>query len=485
MNKKYTPGWEKHWDFILLDVCALQLSFLLAYWLVNGLRNPYAVPPLRYLALLFFVCQLAVAAFFGNYSGILRRHKYQELAAMVKYTALVLGLVTLILFAAKSSGEVSRLQTGLTTAIYLALGWGLRVIMKRYIRKKIIRNRERKSLVVVTSARLAEKVLKKLFRHNSYCDFHVAEVLLMDSQLPAGFPGTLSAGDLELGDPEYKVQVSLLNEETLRSLTHDWVDEVFLFQPDDMLFPQGLMDTLMTTGITVNYSAEAIDRMASTDLRKMGEFKVLTAGSRFASAGALAIKRVFDIIGGLAGCVLTGIIFLFVAPAIYRADPGPVFFTQERIGQNGKRIKIHKFRSMVRDAEAHKSDLIAQNKMQGLMFKVDNDPRILPGIGHFIRRTSLDEFPQFYDCLIGNLSLVGWRPCTMDEWEHYAPEHRFRAGMKPGITGLWQVSGRSTILDFEEIVRLDREYMENWSLLLDLKILLKTVAVVLSRRGAE
>ena len=485
MNKRQVSGWKKHWDFILLDIAVLQLSYILAYWLARGIHNPFTVSIFRYLDLVLLVSQIAVILFSDNYSGILRRNRYRELAAVAKFTAVMLALVTVYLFARKDSSTVSRLQTGMTVVVYLALDWVLRVLLKRHVRRKIIRERGQKSLVVVTSARIAEEVLQKLFRHNSYCDFHVARMILLDAELPEGYPAEMPAGDVALGEQEYMVPVSLLDEQAVRELTHGWVDEVFVFQPADMLFPMDLMDTLMTMGITVNYSAEAIDRMANTDLRKLGDFSVLTVGHRFANAGALAFKRLFDIFGGLVGCVLTGVIFLFVAPFIYRADPGPVFFTQERIGQNGKRIKIHKFRSMVLDAEARKAELQGRNKMQGLMFKVDDDPRILPGIGSFIRRTSLDEFPQFYDCLIGNLSLVGWRPATVDEWERYTPEHRIRASMKPGITGMWQVSGRSTITDFDEIVRLDREYIENWSLLLDLKILLKTVVVVLSRRGAE
>ena len=131
-----------------------------------------------------------------------------------------------------------------------------------------------------------------------------------------------------------------------------------------------------------------------------------------------------------------------------------------------------------------------------MMFKMDDDPRIIgsgkknrkgkpAGIGNFIRNTSIDEFPQFYDVLRGRMSLVGWRPCTMAEWEKYDMQHRVRASMKPGLTGMWQVSGRSDITDFNEVVRLDREYIENWSLGLDLKILLKTVVVVIKGHGAE
>ena len=491
MNKKHVKGFAKHWDFILLDVLALQAAFLLAFWVIHGGGSPFQSPAFRLLDTLFLVSQLVVILFTANYSGILRRSKYEELYAVARFTVALLTLVTLILFVTKQGDIVSRLQTGWTVVFYYLGDWAGRVVWKRYIRRRIIRSRGTNSLVVVTSARLAQTVLKNLFRNNTYCDFHVSRVILLDEEIPEGFPATLSIGGDEedklkaYQEREYNPPVSLLNEETVRELSHDWVDEVFLFQPDDMLPPMKLREDLMTMGITVNYTTEAIDRWPNTDLRKMGSYKVLTIGHRFASAGALAVKRFFDILGGLVGCVLTGVIFLFVAPAIYRADPGPVIFTQERIGQNGKRFKIHKFRSMYLDAEERKAELMERNKMQGLMFKVDNDPRILPGIGSFIRRTSLDEFPQFFDCLIGNLSLVGWRPATVDEWEHYGLQHRIRASMKPGITGMWQVSGRNKITDFDEVVRLDREYIENWSLLLDFRILLKTVVVVLRRQGAE
>lgn len=476
MNKKHVKGWAKHWDFILLDLVCLQASFLLAYWLLHGPHSPYAEPIFRSLMAVLLVSQLMVIVFSGNYSGILRRSKYEEITAVAKFSAVMLGLAAAYMFAVKISGQVSRLQTGWTVVIYLVMDWAFRVLLKRMVRNKIIRTRGTKSLVVVTSARLAEEVMEKLFRHNTYCDFHVSRIILLDEELPDKLPEKVV---------EYGATVSLLDEQTMQELSHNWVDEVFIFQPDDMLCSAQLMDDLMTMGIAVNYTAESIDRWANTDLRKLGQFKVLTAGRRFASAGAMAVKRLADILGGVAGCILTGVIFLFVAPAIYRADPGPVLFTQVRIGQNGKRFIIHKFRSMYMDAEERKAELMEKNKMQGLMFKVDDDPRILPGIGSLIRKTSLDEFPQFYDCLIGNLSLVGWRPATVDEWNQYSLQHRIRASMKPGITGMWQVSGRNEITDFEEIVRLDREYIENWSLGLDLKILLKTVVVVLTRQGAE
>ena len=150
---------------------------------------------------------------------------------------------------------------------------------------------------------------------------------------------------------------------------------------------------------------------------------------------------------------------------------------------------------MYMDAEERKAELMKNNKMNGLMFKMDYDPRIIgsekrgkdgkpKGIGNFIRKTSLDEFPQFWNVLKGDMSLVGTRPPTVDEWEKYELHHRIRMATKPGITGMWQVSGRSDITDFEEVVRLDTEYIEHWSIGLDIKILLKTVLAVLKNDGA-
>ncbi len=197
-----------------------------------------------------------------------------------------------------------------------------------------------------------------------------------------------------------------------------------------------------------------------------------------------------DIAGGLVGCLLTGIIFVFIAPVIYISSPGPIFFSQERVGKNGRRFKMYKFRSMYMDAEKRKAELMKENKMgDGKMFKLDFDPRvignkILPdgtkktGIGDFIRKTSLDEFPQFFNVLKGDMSIVGTRPPLIGEVSLYELHHRARLAIKPGITGMWQVSGRSDITDFEEVVRLDREYIENWSFGLDVKILVKTVLAV-------
>ena len=265
--------------------------------------------------------------------------------------------------------------------------------------------------------------------------------------------------------------------------------------PEGREIPQKVFDAFAEMGITIHVKIADVNEMQGKNqtVERMGNYTVVTTCINMASAGQLVLKRIMDICGGLAGCILTGIIFLFVAPAIYIKSPGPIFFSQYRVGKNGRKFKIYKFRSMYMDAEERKKELMKQNEMKGLMFKMENDPRIIGsgadgskhGLGWFIRKTSLDEFPQFWNVLKGDMSLVGTRPPTVDEWKQYEPYHRGRLAVKPGLTGRWQVSGRSDITDFEEVVKLDMEYVKNWNIGMDIKILLKTVGVVLKGSGSK
>ncbi|MBR5127754.1 MAG: sugar transferase, partial [Roseburia sp.] len=224
--------------------------------------------------------------------------------------------------------------------------------------------------------------------------------------------------------------------------------------------------------------------MPNKVVEKCGPYLVLTSSMCIATPRQLFIKRCMDIVGSLVGLLITGIAFLIFAPIIKKQSPGPIFFSQTRVGKNGRQFKIYKFRSMYTDAEERKKELMEQNKMQGLMFKMDDDPRIFP-IGKFMRKFSIDELPQFWNVLKGDMSLVGTRPPTLDEFAQYEAHHCARLGNKPGLTGMWQVSGRSKITDFEEVVSLDTAYISNWNLAMDVRILFKTVKVVLLGRGAE
>ena len=218
-------------------------------------------------------------------------------------------------------------------------------------------------------------------------------------------------------------------------------------------------------------------------VEKYAGHMVLTSTLKFAEPRQLFVKRVMDIAGGIIGPFLTFFLILVFGPIIYIQSPGPIFFSQERVGRNGRKFRIYKFRSMYLDAEKRKEELMSQNKMKGFMFKMDNDPRIIP-IGHFMRKTSLDEFPQFWNVLKGDMSLVGTRPPTVDEYEKYEIHHKARLATKPGLTGMWQVSGRSDIVDFEEVVQLDMKYITEWNIGMDLRILFQTVKIVFTGKGS-
>ncbi|MEL6261239.1 MAG: sugar transferase [Cyanobacteria bacterium J06626_6] len=193
------------------------------------------------------------------------------------------------------------------------------------------------------------------------------------------------------------------------------------------------------------------------------------------------LKRLVDIVGALVGLCIVAVALPPIAIAIQRDSPGPLFFGQTRYGYQGQPFRIWKFRSMVPDADTRQHTV--KNEAQGLIFKNEFDPRITR-VGRFLRRTSLDELPQFLNVLKGEMSLVGTRPPVLGEVAHYQPHHWQRLAVKPGLTGLWQTSGRSSIKDFEEIVQMDMDYQARWSIWFDFKIILKTIAVVLHGKDA-
>ena len=271
-------------------------------------------------------------------------------------------------------------------------------------------------------------------------------------------------------------------------LCREWVDEVFFTLPSEIELPAELVNLCEEMGITVHIRMAKMEDFENTNrfVQNIAGYVVVTSSVNVMTNGQAILKRAMDLAGGMVGCLITGILFLIVAPAIYIKSPGPIFFSQWRIGKNGRRFKIYKFRSMYMDAEERKKELMEQNKVKdGMMFKMDDDPRIIKGIGHFIRKTSIDEFPQFWNVLKGDMSMVGTRPPTLDEWEKYSPRHRIRMATKPGLTGMWQVSGRSNITDFEEVVKLDERYIREWNFALDIKIILKTVGNMVTGDGAE
>lgn len=193
------------------------------------------------------------------------------------------------------------------------------------------------------------------------------------------------------------------------------------------------------------------------------------------------LKRLVDIVGAIVGLIITAAIAIPIAIVSLIDNPGPIFYSQIRCGHNGKAFRIWKFRSMIKDADQLKH--LVKNEANGHIFKCKEDPRITK-VGKFLRRTSLDELPQFWNVLKGEMSLVGTRPPTPDEVMKYQPRHWERLRVKPGMTGEWQANGRSSIKDFEDIVEMDLDYQRKWSVSYDLFLIMKTIWVVLNKSGA-
>ena len=281
------------------------------------------------------------------------------------------------------------------------------------------------------------------------------------------------------------VEVISSRQDFIKKITPLALDEVLIHTPNiSQNALNEMIEALGDMGVTVHYCVELPNIAGSTQVGTFGTYSVVSYINGTGRYRALILKRAMDIAGGLVGMAITAIVTPFVALAIKLDSPGPVFFSQVRIGRNGRRFKIYKFRSMRTDAEEIKKNLEDQNEMNGLMFKIKDDPRITK-VGAFIRKTSIDELPQFWNILKGDMSLVGTRPPTEDEFEKYTHHYRRRISMTPGLTGMWQVSGRSDIDDFDDVVKLDLQYIDNWSIGLDIRILIKTVGVVIFGRGAS
>lgn len=224
--------------------------------------------------------------------------------------------------------------------------------------------------------------------------------------------------------------------------------------------------------------------IAKTYVEDMDGLPMLTYSAIPEEVGKLLCKRVFDVAVAIVGVALFSPLLLAIALVIKVTSPGPILFTQKRIGLNGRVFWCYKFRTMVQNAEALRAGLEVQNEMTGPVFKMKNDPRVNT-VGRFFRKYSLDELPQLFNVLVGDLSLVGPRPPIVDEVRQYERWQRRRLSMRPGITGVWQVAGRNRVAEFDDWVRMDLQYIDNWSLTLDMKILLKTIPTVLSGRGAH
>lgn len=480
MYKRTEQGWLKHLDFILLDVLSAQLAYVLAYSLRHGFDKwVYRVKIYRHLGIWMALFGVVAAVLFNTMHDVLKRNWRTELRMTLTQCLLVFSMLVIYMFSVKDSQRYSRVTLWMTLAIYVVLAYVLRMLWKQVLKRLQRRDKRRLMLLIDNEASVGETIQR--------IRSHPVEGI--------GLCGVVLANRDAVGETVDGIPVVANIEDAARYICREWIDEVYIGLLGGDKAAQRLLEQCRQMGVTVHLQITPVG-LGKQTVEKIAGTPVITNSINIASPIQLLLKRLIDILGGLVLSLAAIVAIIIVGPLIKLASPGPILYKQERVGQNGRRFRIYKIRSMYMDADARKQELMQQNRVaDGRMFKLDFDPRIIgnrilpdgtkkTGIGEFIRRTSIDELPQGFNVLLNQMSLVGTRPPTVDEWEKYELHHRARLATKPGITGMWQVSGRSEITDFEEITRLDTEYIENWSIGLDMKILVRTVGVVLRHKGA-
>lgn len=463
-------GWLRHLDFIAVDIISIELSLLLDF-AVAQLDIPVGLFDLWQLYLFFPLVHLFVSIMLDAYNGILQRGYLKELSALLRLEFVVFSLFMMFFYFMGLLPAVPRIIILLYFLFNIPITFAWRFLHKFILRRYYKRVSHTRQIVVVTTEQNAWEMIHTITQ-SAIRNYQFFGLVVIDRSM--------------VGEKIDGVTVSADRDGLIDYVKSCVVDEVFINIPDDSKYTLELTKMLLDMGITAHiYMENAYDSLPNRSISNVFGYHVLTTTISPISFRQSLAKRVFDIAGSIVGCAAAFLIGIVIGPVIYIKSPGPIIFSQTRIGKNGRPFQIYKFRSMYTDAEERKNELMEQNKMQdSLMFKIDNDPRIIRGIGPFIRKTSLDEFPQFWNVLKGDMSLVGTRPPTIDEYQRYSPHHKRRLNMRPGITGLWQTSGRSNITDFEKVVELDTEYIENWSLDLDIKIILKTVAKLIHNNDA-
>lgn len=454
------------------DSISILVAFFIATYIRFGNFKDMGDQNVHFLVCICLLLFCTVYSFIIDWNrNFLKRSIWKEAYAILQYDAIMLLTVNFLMVMLKWADIFSRLVLFYFFLLDFVLSLCIHLMIKKVMHTYYSSEQNSVKIMVVTQSNLIDETLDRLEKD---LDIYYQVVALacvdfdMEGKLIRDIPVVAGRDDII----EVATQMAL--------------DEVFLNLPG---ISQSNMESMIhgfeDMGVDCHYSLElsGVDANCSK-VETFGNYTVITYTRFQSSYKRLMIKRVMDIVGGLAGLLITLLFFPFVALAIKLDSKGPVLFSQIRIGRNGRRFKIYKFRSMYIDAEERKKELEAQNEMQGLMFKMENDPRITK-VGAFLRKTSIDELPQFYNVFKGDMSLVGTRPPTEDEFEKYNQYYRRRISMTPGLTGMWQVSGRSEIENFDDVVKYDLMYIDNWSLRLDFKILFQTVGVVLFGRGAK
>lgn len=462
----------QNYAFLGAECLCIALAFYLGI-LTRGIAASYQAFTKTYLttiACILFFHLLSYYMFDWN-TNIFKRGYYIEFLAVLKYNIVLILFLSFFLYVSQMAKDFSRLVFVYFFFYNILLTYIAHLLLKKYFTSIYRKSSSSNKVFVITTSPYVETLLSQILSAPEW-SFEITGIALMDQNDDQrnilGIPVIADSANIY---EQFKTKV---------------VDEVFIHLPD---YSKEKIEELIirfeSMGITVHVNIDYFNNVIAHKTTEIfAGFTVLSYEAHSFDYRRLLIKRLMDILGAVIGLSVTAILTPFIALAIKLDSKGPIFFGQMRVGKNGRFFKLYKFRSMYTDAEERKKELMAQNEMNGPMFKLEHDPRITR-VGAFLRKTSLDELPQFYNILIGNMSLVGTRPPTVDEFSQYELSYRRRLSIKPGLTGLWQVSGRSNITDFKEVVKLDLEYIDNWSLSNDIRILLMTIWVVIMKKGAR
>ena len=458
------------YSLIIIDIVCVLISYVIAYYIrYQGTQHMGQVDFVLCLLLVLFCVLYGFLLDWNHF--IFKRGYFEELIAVLKYTISMTVMLGFSVFLIRQGEAFSRLVFGVFAIFDIILTYIAQTAFKKYLYHFYKRSTSSDKVMLVTTHEYALQLLKDVKKEAEW-SYEITGIALLNDEV--------SEKEIE------GIPIVASGAKFFEDIKQNMMDAAFLYLPDfHYKRVNELIEIFETMGVTCYYSIGNLNRKKS--VQSVGTFAghlVITYESNTIDYRRQFIKRFFDIVGGIIGMIFTMLLTPFIALAIKIDSKGPVFFAQTRIGRNGRRFSMYKFRSMYIDAEERKKELLAQNEMQGLMFKMEHDPRITR-VGKFLRKTSLDELPQFINVLKGDMSLVGTRPPTIDEFEQYNLRYRRRLSITPGLTGMWQVSGRSDITNFEDVVKLDLAYIDNWSLTLDLKIMLQTVGVVLFGRGSK
>ena len=491
LNRKKFKLIETYGTF-LVDFLVIAVSYLLAHRLRILLPFGAKIGEDTAWFPVYVLCILGCMLYhlgFDRYEGFFRRGYFIEAEEVLKYNVFQFVFLSTCVYLFRLELDFSRLMLVYFVICDALLGYFARLLFKSFVRHFYKKGRGSEKILIVTDSNTLDTVEDQI-RQDQGWSYEVVGVALVDQATEKDYIREKKESDVKLCDKIVAGRDNLLD--AVRQMP---IDLVFIHCRRGKESGESEVSTSMieewiqaffVMGIPCYYCIQHLSlKIPVSGVGEFAQFPVICYNTKERDWRMSVVKRLADFIGGLLGMIITAVLFPFIAVAIKAEDPkGSVFFSQTRTGKNGRRFRMYKFRSMYADAEARKKELMAQNEVSGPMFKLQDDPRITK-VGRFLRRTSLDELPQFWNILKGDMSLVGTRPPTVEEFEQYNDYYRRRMSITPGLTGLWQVSGRSDIKDFNEVVKLDLLYIDNWSIGQDVKILLQTVGVVLKGMGAK